>query len=99
MISKKQSSMPSTASEQIMQLAFPHSRIILVDKGANPGEKIAFLLDNYQLIGYAKVDLMSDLDQWDVLNQRMTTIPANGYLTSLVAQALRRKRLKVVQPR
>ncbi|MDO7712609.1 MAG: hypothetical protein MUQ05_03350, partial [Schleiferiaceae bacterium] len=96
---QKAVSMPSTASEQIMQLAFPHSRIILVDKGANPGEKIAFLLDNYQLIGYAKVDLMSDLDQWDVLNQRMTTIPANGYLTSLVAQALRRKRLKVVQPR
>ena len=42
---------------------------------------------------------MSDLDQWDVLNQRMTNIPANGYLTSLVAQALRRKHLKVVQPR
>ncbi|MGA0818178.1 MAG: hypothetical protein ACO3PE_04550, partial [Schleiferiaceae bacterium] len=63
-----------------------------------PGEKTAFWVDSGRFLGYAYVRLEQEVHDQATLKNRLTLLPQQPYLRSLLAEYVHSGRLQVVRP-
>ena len=79
--------LPIIPRAQLLEHIWPEADLNLSEPGSKTGEHVVFMIREHRLVGYAQVELASDLRNDDMLRQRMTQLPQNAYLLSLVAHA------------
>lgn len=92
--------LPKTADDAIKALEaflWPEGVVIYLDRGREPGEKTAFWVDHGRFIGYAYVRLEQEVHDEASLKNRLTLLPQQPYLRSLLAEYVHSGRLQVVR--
>jgi DNA polymerase-3 subunit epsilon len=93
--------LPSTVGEALEALEaflWPEGVVIYLDRGREPGEKTAFWVDGGRFIGYAHVRLEQEVHDQASLKNRLTLLPQQPYLRSLLAKYVVIGRLQMVRP-
>ena len=93
--------LPKTADEAIKALEaflWPEGVVVYLDRGREPGEKTAFWVDHGRFLGYAYVRLEQEVHDQASLKNRLTLLPQQPYLRSLLAEYVHSGRLQVVRP-
>lgn len=93
--------LPKTADDAIKALEaflWPEGVVIYLDRGREPGEKTAFWVDHGRFLGYAYVRLEQEVHDQASLKNRLTLLPQQPYLRSLLAEYVHSGRLQVVRP-
>jgi DNA polymerase-3 subunit epsilon len=92
--------LPKTADDAIKALEaflWPEGVVIYLDRGREPGEKTAFWVDHGRFLGYAYVRLEQEVHDQASLKNRLTLLPQQPYLRSLLAEYVHSGRLQVVR--
>ncbi len=92
--------LPKTADDAIKALEaflWPEGVVIYLDRGREPGEKTAFWVDHGRFLGYAYVRLEQEVHDQASLKNRLTLLPKQPYLRSLLAEYVHSGRLQVVR--
>lgn len=93
--------LPRTVGEALEALEaflWPEGVVIYLDRGREPGEKTAFWVDGGRFLGYAYVRLEQEVHDQATLKNRLTLLPQQPYLRSLLAEYVHSGRLQVVRP-
>lgn len=93
--------LPKTADDAIKALEaflWPEGVVVYLDRGREPGEKTAFWVDHGRFLGYAYVRLEQEVHDQASLKNRLTLLPQQPYLRSLLAEYVHSGRLQVVRP-
>lgn len=93
--------LPRTVGEALEALEaflWPEGVVIYLDRGREPGEKTAFWVDGGRFLGYAYVRLEQEVHDEATLKNRLTLLPQQPYLRSLLAEYVHSGRLQVVRP-
>ncbi|MFZ9778478.1 MAG: nucleotide excision repair endonuclease, partial [Schleiferiaceae bacterium] len=93
--------LPSSVGEALEALKaflWPEGVVIYLDRGREPGEKTAFWVDGGRFIGYAHVRLEQEVHDQASLKNRLTLLPQQPYLRSLLAKYVVIGRLQMVRP-
>lgn len=92
--------LPKTADDAIKALEaflWPEGVVVYLDRGREPGEKTAFWVDHGRFLGYAYVRLEQEVHDQASLKNRLTLLPQQPYLRSLLAEYVHSGRLQVVR--
>ncbi len=67
-------------------MLMPHANFILTLQGRQPLEKCAILIENYQIKGYAFIELNTQVRNLKLLKKLISPFPNDPYIFSLTAQ-------------
>jgi DNA polymerase-3 subunit epsilon len=93
--------LPRSSSEAVAELEafmWPEGVVVYLDRGREPGEKTAFWVDGGRFVGYAYVRLEQEVHDEARLKNRLTLLPQQPYLRSLLAEYVHSERLTMVRP-
>jgi DNA polymerase-3 subunit epsilon len=93
--------LPKTLEEAVAALEaflWPRGTVVYLDRGREPGEKTAFVVEDGRFLGYARVRLEQEVHDVPTLKNRLTPVSQQPYLRSLLAEYVHTGRLQAVRP-
>ena len=86
------------ADQLIKHLGFPHSNMILVDKGRSPEEQSVVLIEDDKVVGFGYVGLNHQITHIDVLRNLIYPLPDSREVRYLIQSHLRKnKASRIIQ--